>query len=228
MTSSQLCHRQCCVCCSWSFATWIQQTSFQHEIAEDVGLCVAAVAADGGDELLHAVLGAAVAGGPWLVLQPRILLAGPHAHAGASPAAFHPACLYHDDQIAIIQMRLWICFMLFIPACTLQTYDVFEGQVHACPAATTLCFQANLEDAVALWSWLQASLDVVGLSFAHLQHLVLWTLAHTNYLPVTSARDRTSNSVSISCTYFSICAFIVNDQEHAALKRLPFLVACVA
>ncbi len=74
----------------------------------------------------------------------------------------------------------------------------------------------------------KASLDVVGLSFAHLQHLVLWTLAHTNYLPVTSARDRTSNSVSISCTYLSICAFIVNDQEHAALKRLPFLVACVA
>jgi len=162
MTSSQLCHRQCCVCCSWSFATWIQQTSFQHEIAEDVGLCVAAVAADGGDELLHAVLGAAVAGGPWLVLQRRILLAGPHAHAGASPAAFHPAWLYHDDQTAIIQMRLWICFMLFIPACPLQTYDVFEGQVHACPAATTLCFQAKLEDAVALWSWLQSKFGCGG------------------------------------------------------------------
>ena len=48
-----------------------------------VCFCVAVVAADGGDELLHALLGAAVAGGAWLVHQRGVLLARPHAHAGA-------------------------------------------------------------------------------------------------------------------------------------------------
>jgi len=41
------------------------------------------MAAHGGDELLHAVLGAAVAGGARLVHQSGVLLARPHAHAGA-------------------------------------------------------------------------------------------------------------------------------------------------
>ena len=55
-------------------------------------LCVrvAVVVAHGGDELLHAMLGAAVAGGPRLVHQRGVLLAWPHAHAGGPPAAFYP------------------------------------------------------------------------------------------------------------------------------------------
>ena len=87
-------------------------------------LRVAVVAADGGDELLHAVFGAAVAGGARLVHQRGVLLARPHAHAGVPPAAFYSACLYHDDQTTVIQMRLWVCFMLFISAHILQTHVV--------------------------------------------------------------------------------------------------------
>ena len=71
-------------------ATCIQQTSFQHESVKNVLVLVAVVAAHGGDELLHAMLGAAVAGGTRLVHQRGVLLAWPHAHAGAPPAAFHP------------------------------------------------------------------------------------------------------------------------------------------
>ena len=47
-------------------------------------LRVAVVAAHGGDDLLHAVLGAAVAGGPRVVQQYTVLLAWAHAHAGAT------------------------------------------------------------------------------------------------------------------------------------------------
>ena len=99
---------------------------------------VAVVAAHGGDELLHAVLGAAVAGRAWLVHQRGVLLARPHAHAGAPPAAFYSACLYHDVQTTVIQMRLWVCFMPFISACILQTHVVGEGLVHATIRATRL------------------------------------------------------------------------------------------
>ncbi len=51
-------------------STWVQIPPFLHHIYlrdSRVCLCVAVVAADGGDELLHAVLGAAVAGGARLV-----------------------------------------------------------------------------------------------------------------------------------------------------------------
>jgi len=108
-----------------------------------VCFCVAVVAADGGDELLHALLGAAVAGGAWLVHQRGVLLARPHAHAGVSPAAFCSACLCHDDQKTVIQMRLWVGFILFISAHILQTHVVRCGLVHAkihatCPVGTIL------------------------------------------------------------------------------------------
>ena len=42
----------------------------------------AVVAAPGGDDLLHALHGAAVAHQPWMVLQPGLLLAWTHAYAG--------------------------------------------------------------------------------------------------------------------------------------------------
>ncbi len=64
-------------------------TSSQHEGVKNVVVRVVVVAADGGDELLHIVLGAAVVGRARLVHQLRILLARPHAHAGAPPAASH-------------------------------------------------------------------------------------------------------------------------------------------
>ena len=47
-------------------------------------LVAAVVAAPGGDDLLHALHGAAVAHQPWMVLQPELLLAWAHAYAGDS------------------------------------------------------------------------------------------------------------------------------------------------
>ncbi len=70
-------------------ATWIQQTPLQQEGVENVVVLVAVVAAHGSDELLHVVLGAVMAGGTRLVHQRGVLLARPHAHAGAPPAAFY-------------------------------------------------------------------------------------------------------------------------------------------
>ena len=61
----------------------IQQTSFQHQGVESVVVLLAVVAAHGSDELLHAVLGAVMAGRARLVHQRVLLLARPHAHAGA-------------------------------------------------------------------------------------------------------------------------------------------------
>ena len=49
-----------------------------------VCLLVAVVAAHGGDDLLHAVLGVAVAGRPRVVQQYTVLLAWAHAYAGAT------------------------------------------------------------------------------------------------------------------------------------------------
>ena len=51
-----------------------------------VCLHVAVVAAHGGDDFLHAVLGAAVAGRSRVVQQCAVFLAWTHAHAGESQA----------------------------------------------------------------------------------------------------------------------------------------------
>lgn len=245
VTSSHLCHRQYCIYQYRSFHLlphgFIQQKSFQHESGggEDrnlklkknknifflrMWLRVAVMAADGSDELLHAVLGAAVAGGTRLMHQRGVHLARPHAHAGVSPAAFYSACLYHDDQTTVIQMRLWVCFMLFISACILQTHVVGEGLVHAkihatCPVGMILVPHIKFRRHCCPL-FMAVSMSWCG-GFAHLQQLVLGTSADTSCLPVISARDGSSKSVSTSCTYLSIRAFIVNDQEHAVSTDCP-------
>ena len=184
-------------------------------------LRAAVVAAHGGDELLHAVLGAAVAGGPRLVYQRGVLLAGPHAYAGASPAAFHSACLYHGDHTAIIQLQAWVCFMLFIPACILQTHVVGIGQVHAAIHATRPAGMILVPHHI--WKTL--------LPFGHgCKHVWMWWLCTPAPL---GAGDMGAYQLSACCTsqrwdfkvrvnqmhlFEHSCIYC---QEHAVLKRLP-------
>jgi len=104
-------------------------TSSQHEGVEDVLVLVlvAVVAAHGSDELLHAMPGAAVAGGTRLVHQHRVFLAWPHAHAGAPPAVFlqhacdnlprglGDCCCMHKNLLSHILGQLLACWLVNAP-----------------------------------------------------------------------------------------------------------------
>ena len=68
----------------------------------------AVVAAPGGDDLLHALHGAAVAHQPWMVLQPELLLAWSHAYAGNHH--------HHHHQHAHATGVIWGCARLCTPA----------------------------------------------------------------------------------------------------------------